>query len=95
MTTDHHAQVPGLIAEYFKRCHHGLSQHPVITQTWTPGIGWKRQTFRKRVTCSWLRKLKGEGVTAVQVSADGYLPDFTIDAVLRHANRKLFGGRLI
>jgi hypothetical protein len=93
--TSHAAQVPSLIAEYFAAYHPGVSDHPVITQQFTPGRGWARQDFRKRASVSWLRKLKAEGVTSVQVSAGGYSPDFTVDEVIRHASRPLLGGRVI
>lgn len=91
----HQAQVPGLIADYFSRIHPDVTEHPVITAHWTPGKGWRRQTYRKRVSVSWLRKLKAEGVTDIQVSAGGYTPDFSIAEILKHANRKLLGGRAI
>lgn len=93
--TSHRAQVPALIAGYFAAHHPGVSDHPVITQEFTPGRGWVRQGFRKRVSVSWLRKLKAEGVTSIQVSAGGYSADFTVDEIIRHASRPLAGGRAI
>lgn len=92
--TSHRAQVPGLIEDYFKRCHADVTEHPIITGHYRDGR-WRRQNYSKRVSGAWLRKLKAEGVTAVQVTAGGYSPEFQIDEVLRYANRKLLGGRLI
>jgi hypothetical protein len=93
--SSHRAQVPGLIAEYFTRSHPDVTEHPVITSVFAPGTGWKRQGYRKRVSLSWLRKLQAEGATAVQVTAGGYSPDFTISEVARYARRPLLGGRVI
>jgi hypothetical protein len=89
------AQVPGLIAEYFTRTHPDVTEHPRITQEYAPGSGWQPQRHRKRVSLSWLLKLRTQGVTAVQVTAGGYSPDFTIAEVARYARRPLLGGRVI
>jgi hypothetical protein len=91
----HQAQVPGRIAEYFQAHHPDVEEHPVITAEYRTGRGWRPQVYRKRVSLSWLRKLKSEGVTAVQVTAGGFSPDFQIDEIIRYANRPLLGGRLI
>lgn len=93
--TNHSAQVPGLIAGYFAAHHPATGDHPVITQEFTPGRGWVRQRYRKRVSVAWLRKLRSQGVTAVQVSAGGYNPDFQVDEVIRFASRPLPGGQVI
>lgn len=87
------AQVPGLVADYFGDS--ARDEHPVITQAFTPGKGWVRYPIRKRVSVSWLRKLQGESVTAVQIECGGRKADFEIAQVVRHAQRPLFGGRVI
>lgn len=92
----HQAHVPGAIAAYFgSGTLPPYDEHPLIGQTFRPGVGWRRYTFRKRVSTSWLRKLRAEGVTSVAIDYKGRRADFTIDEVLRHANRPLLGGRLI
>lgn len=91
------AQVPGLIEEYFSAKPFGMTEHPRIVQEFAPGAGWKSGGFirGKRVSCSWLRKLKKQGVTAVSLACGGYQADFTIAEILRHAQRPLLGGSLI
>lgn len=89
----HQAQVPGLIADYFGEA--ARDEHPVIAEQFTPGKGWKRSPIRKRVSVSWLRKIKREGVTSVAVTCAGRRADFTIAEVIRHAERPLLGGRVI
>lgn len=44
---------------------------------------WRPQSYRKRASASWLRKLRGEGVTHVAVEvAPGRSADFTIAELL-------------
>lgn len=87
------SQVPQVIADYFKRYMIGgehavldSEAHPVIYQTFTPGKGWTRYPGRKRVSCSWVRKLRREGVTCIAVVSP-YWPnrvvDVTVAAVLK------------
>jgi hypothetical protein len=89
------AQVPGLVEEYFAAKPSGMTDHPLIAGTFTPGRGWQCTGFRKRVSCAWLRKLKARGVTSVSLTCGGYQADFTIAEIIRHAERPLFGGRVI
>lgn len=92
----HQSMVPGLVADYFK-C--GTlpppAEFPVIAQTFRPGRGWTQYPGVKRVSLSWLRKLRREGVTSVAIGYQGRVADFTIAEIARHANRPLFGGSLI
>lgn len=71
--TGHQAKVPDIAAAYFAS--HPLVQpnmaHPVIAQTYRPGIGWKRHNFTKRVSLSYCRGLKREGVMAVALTVPG------------------------
>lgn len=87
------AQVPGLVADYFGAA--ARAEHPVIAGVFTPGKGWKRPPANHRVSMSWLRKLRGEGVTSVALDCGGRTADFTIAEVVRHAARPLLGGRVI
>lgn len=44
------AQVPGKVADYFGPV--VREDHPVIAETFAPGVGWKRSPIRKRVSVS-------------------------------------------
>lgn len=95
-------QVPAKIAEYF-----GIStspayaDFPVIAQTFRPvapgrrNAGWKRYAGTKRVSVSWVRKLKAQGVTAIAVAYNGRTADFSVDEIIKYAERPLLGGRVI
>lgn len=109
--SSHQAQVPALVREYFAdptppAAYDGEAlraldriEHPVVAQTFAPGRGWKTTSYRKRVSASWLRKLRAEGVTAVGLRSGARLADFTIDEVLSHQSRiarqPLLGGSVI
>jgi hypothetical protein len=55
----------------------------IVAQEFSPGKGWISRRYRKRVSFSWLRKLRNEGVTHVALSADGRVADFGVDELLR------------
>ncbi len=80
----HQATVPARIAAYF-----GIDQHPpyrefpTIDATWVPGRGWRSYPFTKRVSTSWFRKLRAEGVVSVQVCYGDRHADFDIREVAR------------
>jgi hypothetical protein len=94
----HRARVPAMIADYFRDYFPAEATHPIITQAFHPDRGWKYYPINKRVSVSWLRKMRAEGYTAIAVS-DGResgtarnvrrVVDFRIDSVLRHENRAL------
>lgn len=95
----HQARVPAMVADYFG---HDVvrDDHPVIGMTFTPGKGWIRtRSTHKRVSLSWLRKLRAEGVTAVLLDCNGRAADFGVVEIIRHSERlarqPLIGGRLI
>lgn len=75
------AQVPTKVADYFGD--KGITVHPIVAEEFRPGRGWVRSPMRKRISRSWARKLRSEGVTAVQLSALGVLADFQIEEVIR------------
>lgn len=86
----HQATVSIMIRDYFRQPASLASpstlefdEHPIITQTFRPGVGWKTTGYRKRVSESWLRKLAREdGVTHVTLTAYGRHPDFSIAELL-------------
>lgn len=96
MAARHQSQVPGLIADYFGcGTHPAYTEFPTIGQVFRPGRGWKRYTGTKRVSLSWLRKLRADGVTDVAIDYHGRRADFTIREVVAYANRPLFGGKVV
>lgn len=62
------AQVPTVVADYCRKFVGPDYEHPVVVQVFKPGVGWRTTNYAKRVSVSWVRKLKTEGVTAVAVS---------------------------
>lgn len=92
----HQSQVPAKIAEYFG-CGTlpPYDEHPTIAQVFAPGRGWKTYSGTKRVSFSWIRKLRREGVTSIAIRYHGRVADFTVDEIIRYANRPLLGGSLI
>jgi hypothetical protein len=56
--------------------------HPTIEQVFYPRRGWVRQDLTKRVTPSWLRKLRAGGATAVALRCGARRADFAIRAAL-------------
>jgi hypothetical protein len=86
----HQAKVPGPAARYFQISqdpHRDL--YPVIAQQFRPGRGWTRYPIRKRVSTSWLRKMRGEGVTHVALRCGARTADFTLDELI---GRRRSGG---
>ena len=75
------AHEPAAVSAYF-----GPSrdrEHAVIAETFHPDRGWKRPSFRKRISPSWARKLRREGVTGVALASAGRLADFRIEELTR------------
>ena len=85
MVSSHQSQVPSLVQKYIDSVTDGSTSaiHPLVSQTFIPGRGWKRYPIRKRVSRSWARKAKLEGVTDVQLSWGRHLADFRIKELLR------------
>lgn len=89
------AQVPPPVKRYFAH-----DEHPIIIQEFTPGKGWVRTNFKKRVSRSWVRKLKAQGVTAVALNGKDkngqeVVADFTVKEILKEDKTPLLGGNLI
>lgn len=80
------AKVPSRVAEYFGPESTTREGHPIITQVFTAEKGWKRTGFNKKVSRSWLDKLRAEGVTSVSLTSNGRTADFTVRELL--ATRK-------
>jgi hypothetical protein len=91
MSTSHQAQVPPAARRYFKTISvptDSYKDHPVITAEFPRrrqdgAVGWARQTYRKRISASWARKLRADGVTHVELAAGGHTADFRIEELVR------------
>jgi hypothetical protein len=95
--SSHQAKVPPVATEYFAQyeADQDAREHPIIGQVFYPERGWRRQVFKKRVSRSWLLKLRSDGATAVMLSAYGHDVDFTIAELTKVDRRPLLGGALI
>lgn len=72
-----------IIQQYFG----SRADWPVIEQEFHPDQGWvSRPRWRKKVTQSWLRKLRREGVTLVALRSGARSADFGVSELL--AERK-------
>jgi hypothetical protein len=56
----------------------GYHYHPVIESTFVPERGWVKYPFRKRISPTWARKLRAQGVTSVALRVGDRVADFTI-----------------
>jgi hypothetical protein len=95
-STTHQAQVPAIVAAYFG-AEAVREQHPIVAGEFqaepltiltdrgprTIRQGWHRQTYRKRISVAWARKLKRDGVTRVALRCGGRLADFGLDEIVR------------
>lgn len=83
------ARIPAAVWSYMLRWHPGCAtgyteHHPTVSQTYSPGSGWTRYPYRKRVSQSWARKARRGGVThAAILFADGRAADFSITELAR------------
>lgn len=66
--------MPEAVLEYIRRCAPELLDaygrgwpkiHPVVREEFHPARGWTTYRMRKRITRSWVRKLRQQGVTTV------------------------------
>lgn len=85
------AQIPSVIYDYFGAATIREHGHPLIAQSFVPGKGWKGLGFNKRVSHSWLRKLKAKGATHVAVDLGGRRADFSLAEIDKAARRPMFG----
>ena len=60
---------------------------PVVAEHFTPESGWRAHPWKKRISRSYARRLKREGVTCVGLRmAPGRIADFKIQALLDSAS---------
>jgi hypothetical protein len=82
--TSYKAKVPPFAEQYFTSFGLALVEHPVITQTYAPHRGWRRYGGHKRVSASWVAKLRRDhNVTEVRLAADGRSADFRVTELMR------------
>ncbi|HEX5308956.1 MAG TPA: hypothetical protein VFW38_07740 [Solirubrobacteraceae bacterium] len=72
--------------ERYAREHEG-DPVPVVAEHFTTKGGWLRHPWKKRISRSYARRLKGEGVTCVGLlMAPGRIADFKIELLLRSSS---------
>lgn len=94
--TSHQAQVPQIVRDYFGPDCTTREGHPIIEQEFRlsnpdralPDLGYGRRQwvttgYRKRVSISWLRKLRAQGVTHVALRHGSRLADFSVAELIR------------
>lgn len=79
---NYRAKVPPYAERYFMSFGHGMPMHPVITQAFDPRRGWQQYPIRKRVSATWLRKMRQDGFTAVRLVMESHASDFSISELL-------------
>jgi hypothetical protein len=78
----HSIQPIPIIDAYF-----GSMEIPIIVAEFIPEHGWVRQSYRKRISLAWARRLRGEGVTHVTLACVGREADFSLDEIISSARR--------
>ncbi len=73
-----HLQTIPAVAAYF-----GSAAQPIVAQEFHPTKGWQHQTYRKRISRSWARKLRRAGISHVALDLDGRLADFSTAELCR------------
>lgn len=84
--SSHQAQEPQAVSQYFSKvpgsC--GMSrEHARIAAVFTPGRGWTTYPMHKRISPSWAKKMRREGVTCVALKAEGRVADFLIEELVQ------------
>jgi|GEM_PF-2558224 len=79
--TSHSAQQPAAVDAYFGAAT-TYHDHAIVAATFTPSEGWVRYPIRKRISPSWARQAKKDGVTAVAVTRHERTADFQINELL-------------
>lgn len=84
MTVSYQAKPPYVVSEYGRRHPHGdWASHPIVVAEFKPGRGWRSQSFRKRISPSWARKLGQGGITVVALSDGRRTADFSVSEMAR------------
>ena len=86
MTSSHQAQEPTAVAAYFANvpgsC--GMSrEHARIAAVFVPSKGWTTYPMHKRISPSWAKKMRREGITSVALKSEGRMADFQIAELVR------------
>jgi hypothetical protein len=78
-----HSLQPIPVVERFVRDHGRETITPVVSQHFKPSDGWRLHGWRKRISISYARRLRREGVTCVGLEvAPGRIADFRIEELL-------------
>ena len=56
-----------------------IRSHPLITQVFRPGQGWRAYPGHRRISHTWVRQARSAGITAVQLVVGGVRAEFTIE----------------
>lgn len=84
-----HSIKPIPCVERYARQHHG-NPTPLVAEHFTATNGWRAHPSKKRISRSYARRLKREGVTCVGLRmAPGPIADFKIEALLHSASGAL------
>ena len=82
----HSSQLPVAVAQYGALVG-GWARYPYIDQYFRPEEGWKYYPFRKRISPSWARKLKADGVTVALTDGRRHA-DFQVSELQPRARRR-------
>lgn len=78
------AQEPALVVEFFGP----EAAHAIIYEEFSPKVGWYTvERYRKRVSRTWLLKLRRKGVTGVCLLSGDRVGDFTVAELLADRRR--------
>ncbi|TDC59554.1 hypothetical protein E1258_17640 [Micromonospora sp. KC207] len=75
---------PPAVSRYFMPDGKATAEPVTIAEEFTPGKGWLRPKWRKSITQTYARKLRHQGVTAVQLEYGGRRADFQITELTPH-----------
>lgn len=92
MSTSHksHSLQPIPVVERFVRGLGGENIEPVVVHHFKPSSGWRLHGWRKRISGSYARRLRREGVTCVGLEvAPGRVADFRIEELLSSRSNEL------
>jgi hypothetical protein len=61
----------------------GYHYHPTIAQVFRPGRGWTDYPGTKRISPSWARKLRAQGITHISLRVNNRVADFDIKELVK------------
>lgn len=97
--TNNVTEIADMIASYFAE--HGEDNEDIqaatVDQAWFTRRGWvsKRNDDFARATVYNIRRMHRSGAITVAVKCGDRIADFDIAAIIKHAERPLFGGRIV